>query len=83
MIIKVKIFTVLKLILLIYVKKLAWFSNNPILFHFQFYENVVYGLRLKGVKDKALLDEVVENSLKAANIWDEVKDILHSSALGL
>ncbi len=44
---------------------------------------MVYGLRLKGVKDKALLDEVVENSLKAANIWDEVKDILHSSALGL
>jgi phosphate ABC transporter ATP-binding protein, PhoT family (TC 3.A.1.7.1) len=40
-------------------------------------------LRLKGVKDKALLDEVVENSLKAANIWDEVKDILHTSALGL
>ena len=50
---------------------------------FSIYENVVYGLRLKGVKDKALLDEVVENSLKAANIWDEVKDILHSSALGL
>ena len=54
---------------------------NP--FPFSIYENVVYGLRLKGVKDKALLDEVVENSLKAANIWDEVKDILHSSALGL
>lgn len=54
---------------------------NP--FPFSIYENVVYGLRLKGEKDKALLDEVVENSLKAANIWDEVKDILHSSALGL
>ena len=56
-------------------------QSNP--FPFSIYENVVYGLRLKGVKDKALLDEVVENSLKAANIWDEVKDILHSSALGL
>ena len=56
-------------------------QHNP--FPFSIYENVVYGLRLKGVKDKALLDEVVENSLKAANIWDEVKDILHSSALGL
>lgn len=64
-------------------KEIGMVFQQPNPFPFSIYENVVYGLRLKGVKDKALLDEVVENSLKAANIWDEVKDILHSLALGL
>lgn len=64
-------------------KEIGMVFQQPNPFPFSIYENVVYGLRLKGVKDKAQLDEVVENSLKAANIWDEVKDILHSSALGL
>ncbi|RZI48923.1 phosphate ABC transporter ATP-binding protein PstB [Lactococcus kimchii] len=64
-------------------KEIGMVFQQPNPFPFSIYENVVYGLRLKGEKDKALLDEVVENSLKAANIWDEVKDILHSSALGL
>ena len=64
-------------------KEIGMVFQQPNPFPFSIYENVVYGLRLKGVKDKALFDEVVENSLKAANIWDEVKDILHSSALGL
>ncbi|AYG00745.1 phosphate ABC transporter ATP-binding protein PstB [Lactococcus allomyrinae] len=64
-------------------KEIGMVFQQPNPFPFSIYENVVYGLRLKGVKDKALLDEVVENSLKAANIWDEVKDILHTSALGL
>ncbi|CAM3166858.1 phosphate ABC transporter ATP-binding protein [Lactococcus hircilactis] len=64
-------------------KEIGMVFQQPNPFPFSIYENVVYGLRLKGVKDKAVLDEVVENSLKAANIWDEVKDILHSSALGL
>ena len=64
-------------------KEIGMVFQQPNPFPFSIYENVVYGLRIKGVKDKALLDEVVENSLKAANIWDEVKDILHSSALGL
>jgi phosphate transport system ATP-binding protein len=64
-------------------KEIGMVFQQPNPFPFSIYENVVYGLRLKGVKDKALLDEVVEDSLKAANIWDEVKDILHSSALGL
>ena len=64
-------------------KEIGMVFQQPNPFPFSIYENVVYGLRLKGVKDKALLDKVVENSLKAANIWDEVKDILHSSALGL
>ncbi|ATC95923.1 phosphate ABC transporter ATP-binding protein PstB [Pseudoalteromonas tunicata] len=47
------------------------------------YENVVYGLRLQGIKEKRQLDEVVEKSLRGAAIWDEVKDRLHDSAFGL
>jgi phosphate transport system ATP-binding protein len=47
------------------------------------YENVVYGLRLQGVKDKRKLDEVVEASLRGAALWEEVKDRLHDSAFGL
>lgn len=47
------------------------------------YENVAYGLRLQGVKSKRILDEVVENSLKGAALWDEVKDRLHDNAFGL
>lgn len=47
------------------------------------YENVAYGLRLQGVKNRRKLDEVVEKSLKGAALWDEVKDRLHESALGL
>lgn len=47
------------------------------------YENVVYGLRLQGIKDRRVLDEVVERSLRNAALWNEVKDRLHDSALGL
>lgn len=47
------------------------------------YENVAYGLRIQGVKNREVLDEVVENSLKGAALWDEVKDRLHDNALGL
>ncbi len=47
------------------------------------YENVAYGLRLQGINKKSVLDEVVENSLKGAALWGEVKDRLHDSALGL
>jgi phosphate transport system ATP-binding protein len=47
------------------------------------YENVVYGLRIQGIKQKRVLDEAVEWSLKSAALWDEVKDRLHESALGL
>ena len=64
-------------------KEIGMVFQQPNPFPFSIYENVIYGLRLKGVKDKAILDEAVEESLKAANIWDEVKDQLHSSALGL
>ena len=41
------------------------------------------GLRINGIKDKAVLDKAVEESLKGASIWEEVKDRLHDSALGL
>lgn len=47
------------------------------------YENVAYGLRLQGAKNKRKLDEVVEKSLKRAALWDEVKDRLHDNAYGL
>ena len=47
------------------------------------YENVVYGLRIAGVRSRAILDETVEKSLRAAALWDEVKDRLRESALRL
>ena len=47
------------------------------------YENVAYGLRIQGIKNKARLDEAVEKSLQRAALWAEVKDRLNSSALGL
>jgi phosphate transport system ATP-binding protein len=56
-------------------------KSNP--FAKSIYENVVYGLRIAGVRDRGTLDETVERSLRGAALWDEVKDRLHESALGL
>jgi phosphate transport system ATP-binding protein len=56
-------------------------KSNP--FPKSIYENVVYGLRLQGINDKARLDETVERSLRGAALWEEVRDRLHTSALGL
>jgi phosphate transport system ATP-binding protein len=56
-------------------------KSNP--FPKSIYENVVYSLRVAGVNDRKTLDEVVERSLRGAALWDEVKDRLDSSALGL
>jgi phosphate transport system ATP-binding protein len=56
-------------------------KSNP--FAKSIYENVVYGLRIAGVRDRATLDETVERSLRGAALWDEAKDRLHDSALGL
>ena len=56
-------------------------KSNP--FPKSIYENVIYGLRIAGVKSKTILDETVERSLKGAALWDEVKDRLSQSALGL
>lgn len=47
------------------------------------YENVVYGLRIAGIKERSVLDQAAEQSLKKAALWDEVKDRLHQSAMGL
>lgn len=47
------------------------------------YDNVAYGPRVHGIKKKAILDEVVEKSLRSASIWDEVKDRLNDNAYGL
>lgn len=47
------------------------------------FENIAYGLKVNGIKDKAVITRRVEKSLKQAAIWDEVKDRLHESALGL
>lgn len=47
------------------------------------YENVAYGLRIQGLRSKRKLDEIVEESLVAAALWDEVKDRLHDNALSL
>jgi len=47
------------------------------------YENVIYGLRIAGVRSRAVLEETVEKSLRAAALWDEVKDRLRESALRL
>ena len=54
---------------------------NP--FPMSIYDNVAYGPRTHGIRSRAKLDEIVENSLRAAAIWDEVKDRLKKSALGL
>ncbi|WP_125581179.1 phosphate ABC transporter ATP-binding protein PstB [Lacticaseibacillus suibinensis] len=64
-------------------KQVGMVFQQPNPFPFSIYDNVVYGLRLAGVKDRAQLDEAAETSLKAAAIWDEVKDKLHESALSL
>ena len=55
--------------------------SNP--FPKSIYENVAYGPRVHGVRDKAALDEIVENTLRGAALWEEVKDRLGSSALSL
>ena len=54
-------------------------KSNP--FPKSIHENIAYALRLHGMKDKAELDEAVEQSLRSAALWDEVKDRLHASAL--
>ncbi len=56
-------------------------KSNP--FPMSIYENTIYGLRIAGIKSKAILDETCERSLKGAALWDDVKDRLGDSALGL
>ena len=56
-------------------------KSNP--FPKSIYENIAYGLRIGGIRDKTVIDSTVESSLKGAALWDEVQNRLHESALGL
>ena len=64
-------------------RRVGMVFQQPTPFPKSIYENVAYGLRIAGVRDRATLDETVESSLQRAALWDEVKDRLHESALGL
>lgn len=64
-------------------KEVGMVFQQPNPFPFSVYDNVVYGLRIAGVKDRRVLDEAVETSLRAAAVWDDVKDKLDKSALAL
>ena len=63
--------------------KVGMVFQKPNLFPMSIYDNVAYGPRVHGIKDKKILDKIVEESLKGAAIWDEVKDRLKTPALGL
>ena len=64
-------------------KKVGMVFQQPNPFPMSIYDNVAYGPRIHGIKQKAKLDEIVERSLRSAAIFDEVKDRLKKSALGL
>ncbi len=64
-------------------KELGMVFQKPNPFPMSIYDNIAYGPRTHGIKNKAKLDEIVENSLRGAAIWDEVKDRLKKSALGM
>jgi phosphate transport system ATP-binding protein len=64
-------------------KKIGMVFQKPNPFPMSIYDNIAYGPRIHGIKDKRILDEIVEKSLKGAVLWEEVKDRLKKSALGL
>jgi len=64
-------------------KQVGMVFQQPTPFPKSVYDNVAFGPRIHGVRKKAELDEIVEKSLRAAALWDEVKDHLHRSAYGL
>lgn len=64
-------------------RRVGMVFQRPNPFPKSIYENVVYGLRLQGVSNSRDLDDAVERSLRAAALWDEVKDRLHENAFGL
>ena len=64
-------------------KKVGMVFQKPNPFPMSIYENIAYGPKTHGINKKSALDEIVEQSLKAAAMWDEVKDRLKKSALGL
>ncbi len=64
-------------------QRVGMIFQKPTPFPMSIFDNVAYGLRLAGVKDKTTLEEKVTNALKGSAIWDEVKDRLNDSAMGL
>ena len=64
-------------------KKVGMVFQQPNPFPMSIYDNIAYGPRIHGIKNKAQLDEIVERSLRGAALWDEVSDRLKKSALGL
>lgn len=64
-------------------KKVGMVFQKPNPFPKTIYENIIYGPKLHGEKNKKKLDKIVEESLKSVALWDEVKDKLHQSALGI
>lgn len=64
-------------------KRVGMVFQKPNPFPMNLYDNIAYGPRVHGIQDRATLDDIVERSLKQAALFDEVKDRLHSSALGL
>ncbi|AIY80549.1 phosphate ABC transporter ATP-binding protein [Clostridium botulinum] len=64
-------------------KRVGMVFQRPNPFPMSIYDNIAYGPRIHGTKDKKTLDEIVENSLKGAALWDETKDRLKQSAMGL
>ena len=63
--------------------KVGMVFQKPNPFPMSIYDNIAYGPRIHGIKDRKKLDQIVEESLKSAAIWDEVKDRLKTSAMGL
>lgn len=64
-------------------KKVGMVFQKPNPFPMSIYDNIAYGPRIHGIKNRSDLDEIVENSLKGAALWEEVRDRLKKSALGL
>jgi phosphate transport system ATP-binding protein len=64
-------------------RRVGMVFQKPNPFPKSIYENVAYGLRIQGINQKRILDEAVEQSLRGAALWDEVKDRLNESALGM
>ena len=64
-------------------RRVGMVFQQPNPFPKSIYDNIAYGPRIFGIKKKSELDEIVERSLRQAAIWDEVKDRLHKSALGM
>jgi phosphate transport system ATP-binding protein len=64
-------------------KRVGMVFQKPNPFPKSIYENIAFGPRIHGVKSKAVLNDLVESSLKAAGLWNEVKDRIHNNAMGL